>query len=131
LHPVAPTGAAAQFAYEPDVPPPLIVLLTCENAVLMLLVSIGIDAARATAIKPTSTAYSTAVGPSSLVKKFRTLVIIVFIANSFSMKLGYVGQTRREHCPHSVRTTWCVRAHRSHPARTVAALAVSPSSMQT
>jgi lipid-binding SYLF domain-containing protein len=70
------------------VPPPAIVLLTCENAVLMLVVSIGIDAAKATAIKPTNTAYSTAVGPSSLVKKFRTLVIIVFIANSFSMKLG-------------------------------------------
>jgi hypothetical protein len=58
------------------------VLLTELNVVLMLLVSIGTEAASATAIKPTSTAYSTAVGPSSLVKKRRIPAIAAFIADS-------------------------------------------------
>ncbi len=58
------------------------VLLTELKVALMLLVSIGTEAASATAIKPTSTAYSTAVGPSSLVKKCRILEITVLIAHS-------------------------------------------------
>jgi hypothetical protein len=67
------------------------VLLTELNVALMLLVSIGTEAARATAIKPTSTAYSTAVGPSSLATKCRILEITVFITHSSEVKPGKLG----------------------------------------
>jgi hypothetical protein len=63
------------------------VLLTVLNVPLMLVASLPTIPTKATMIKPINTAYSTAVGPSSLVKKLRTFEIIAFIANSLSKEL--------------------------------------------
>jgi hypothetical protein len=56
------------------------IVLDVELNVVEIAVTIkGTEMARPATIKPTSTAYSTAVGPSSLDKKPRTLPMIVYI----------------------------------------------------
>jgi hypothetical protein len=59
---------------------PASVLLTWLNVPLMLDASAETAATMPITIRPTSTAYSTAVGPSSLVRNRRTLVQKVVIA---------------------------------------------------
>jgi sirohydrochlorin ferrochelatase len=61
--------------YEPPVIVPAVLLKVVEIAVTIR----GTEMARPATIKPTRTAYSTAVGPSSLVRKFRTLLIVELI----------------------------------------------------
>jgi hypothetical protein len=67
--------------YEADHYEPVIVVAVLLNVVEIALTSSGTETARPATIKPTNTAYSTAVGPSSLVKKLRTLAIVKFICN--------------------------------------------------
>jgi len=63
------------------------VLLTELNVPLMLLPSAPTIETQATMIKASITAYSTAVGPSSVTRKRRTLEITQLISRSFAKQL--------------------------------------------
>jgi hypothetical protein len=65
----------SRLGQEPEVS----VLLTVLNVPLMLVARAETALMMPTTIKPTITAYSTAVGPSSLVRKLRILDIIIGI----------------------------------------------------
>src|SRR5262249_19652332 len=67
---------------EPE--PPLSVLCTELNVPLMLVPRLLITVTQTTTIRASITAYSTAVGPSSLTRKFRTREKTPFISNSFA-----------------------------------------------
>jgi hypothetical protein len=58
-------------------------LLTELNVLLMLVPRFLTIVTQATTMRASITAYSTAVGPSSLTRKRRTLAIILFILDSF------------------------------------------------
>jgi hypothetical protein len=76
-----PVRVAASLVYEADRHEPWVVIVVAVlvNVVEIAVTRKGTETARPATIMPTKTAYSTAVGPSSLVKKVRTFVIIVFI----------------------------------------------------
>jgi hypothetical protein len=65
-----------------------IVLLTVLNVPLMLEASDVTTPMMATTIRPNITAYSTAVGPSSLVRKRRILETNTGMLSSLSERLG-------------------------------------------
>src|SRR5262249_46229473 len=72
------------------------VLLTWLNVVLTLLPSAPTTETIATTIRASITAYSTAVGPSSLTRKLRTLEIRQFIACSSVKSLRNSGRAGAE-----------------------------------